>query len=371
MQTRNERGDHPRARRDVPQPRKQHLEPAHVSQYLSWPAMADLKPAYLVHGDDDARLDSWRRRIRARAAEEGPSTGLEVLAGDALTADRFVEATGALTLGVGRRYVLADGVERWKEKEVKQAAEALKSLPPDTVVLMLASGRVSLRSKPPKQPAPNALIKAVEEIGGEVLLCQAPSAAKYPAWTAEQGSELGLEITQDAARALVERVGTDERRNVRQRRLMRELEKLAIYAPDGGRVDRETVEEATMSDVEARVYELADALIEGDKERALLLGEDLRDRGADMMHIVFAMLRQVHQAHVAAAMVEDGRSLKEVATRLGLPEWRVRPIAGQAQRTDAARLERVLNQLAELDYAVRGGTDVDAPTLLSLMLAEA
>jgi hypothetical protein len=31
----------------------------------------------------------------------------------------------------------------------------------------------------------------------------------------------------------------------------------------------------------------------------------------------------------------------------------------------------VLNQLAELDYAVRGGTDVDAPTLLSLMLAEA
>ena len=70
--------------------------------------MADLKPAYLVHGDDDAKLDSWRERLRARARDEGPSTSLEVLAGDALTIDAFVEATGALTLSVGRRYVLAD-----------------------------------------------------------------------------------------------------------------------------------------------------------------------------------------------------------------------------------------------------------------------
>ena len=333
--------------------------------------MADLKPAYLAHGDDEAKLDSWRRRLRARAVEEGPSTGLEVLAGDALTADAFVEATGALTLAMGRRYVLADGVERWKEKEVKQAVEALKSLPADTVVLMLASGKVSSRSKPPRYPAPAALVKAVTDIGGEVHLCEAPAVAKFPAWTIEQGAELGLEITPDAAQALVERVGTDENRNVRQRRLMRELEKLAIYAPESGRVDRETVEEATMSDVEARVYELADAVIEGDNGRALVLAEDLRDRGAEMMHIVFGMLRQLRQAQVVAAMLEAGASTKDIAARLGVPVWRVRPIAATAQRADSARLKRALEGLAELDYAVRGGTDVDAQTRLSLLLAEA
>src|SRR5690242_17567632 len=180
--------------------------------------MADLKPAYLVHGDDEAKLDSWRRRLRARALEEGPSTGLEVIAGEALTADRFVEATGALTLAMGRRFVLADGVERWKEKEVKQAVEALKSLPADTVVLMLACGKVvRRRGEDPKGPAPGALVKAVTEIGGEVQVCGAPTAAKYPAWTVKQGEELGLTISADAAQALVERVGTDENRNVRQR----------------------------------------------------------------------------------------------------------------------------------------------------------
>ena len=332
--------------------------------------MADFKPAYLVHGDDDARLDSWRRRLRARALEEGPSTGLEVLAGDALTADRFVEATGALTLATGRRYVLADGIERWKEKEVKQAADALGSLPPDTVVLMLASGKVvRRRGDAAKGPAPDALVKAVAAIGGEVHLCDAPTPSKYPAWTMTQGEELGLTISADAAQALVERVGTDENRTVRQRRLMRELEKLAIYAPEDGRVERETVEEATMPDVEARAFELADAVIDGDRERALLLAEDLRDRGAEMMHIVFAMLRQLRQARRAAAMLEAGASKQEIASALRVPPFVANQIAARAGRADAQQLERTMEDLAELDYAVRGGDNVDAPTMLTLILA--
>lgn len=332
--------------------------------------MADLKPAYLVHGDDDAKLDSWRERLRARARDEGPSTSLEVLAGDALTIDAFVEATGALTLSVGPRYVLADGVDRWKEKDLKQAAEALNDLPPDTVVLLIASGKVvRRRGQPSKGPAADALAKAVAAIGGEVQLCEAPSPARYPAWTVKQGAELGLAVSEDAAQALVERVGTDDNRNVRQRRLMRELEKLAIYAPEGGRVDRETVEAATMSDVEARAYELADAVIEGHRERALLLAEDLRDRGAEMMHIVFAMLRQLRQARTAAAMLEAGASKQEIASALRVPPFIANQIAARAARADPAALERTLDELAELDYTVRGAANRDPATALTLTIA--
>jgi DNA polymerase-3 subunit delta len=334
--------------------------------------MADLKPAYLVHGDDEAKLDSWRQRLRARARDEGPSTSLEVIAGEALTIDAFVEAMGALTLSVGRRYVLADGVDRWKEKDVKQAAEALYALPPDTVALLIASGKVvRRRGQPSKGPAADALAKAVAAIGGEVQLCEAPSPSKFPAWTIKQGAELGLAVSEDAAQALVERVGTDDNRNVRQRRLMRELEKLAIYAPEGGRVDRETVEAATMSDVEARAYELADAVIEGHRERALLLAEDLRDRGAEMMHIVFAMLRQLRQARTAAAMLEAGASKQEIASALRVPPFIANQIAARAGRADPADLERTLEELAELDYTVRGAVNRDPVTALTLTIAGA
>ena len=200
-------------------------------------------------------------------------------------------------------------------------------------------------------------------IGGEVQVCEAPRANRLPAWVLEQGRELDLIVSEDAAHALVERVGAD------QRRLVRELEKLACYGPEGGRVDRDAVEALTVSDVEARAYELGDALIDGDRERALLLGEDLRERGAEMMHIVFALLRQLRQARKAAAMLERGASTQELASALRVPPFVAKQIAAQAGRADAARLEQALERLADLDYAVRGGTNLDAGTGLTLTLA--
>ena len=43
--------------------------------------MAELKPAYLVSGDDDAKIDAWRARVRKRAEDENGPGGLEAFDG--------------------------------------------------------------------------------------------------------------------------------------------------------------------------------------------------------------------------------------------------------------------------------------------------
>jgi DNA polymerase III delta subunit len=70
-------------------------------------------------------------------------------------------------------------------------------------------------------------------------------------------------------------------------------------------------------------------------------------------------------------VLERGGSRKDVAAALGMPEWRAKAIVAQAERADGARLERLAAALADLDYAVRGGTNVDAGTELTLMVAGA
>jgi DNA polymerase III delta subunit len=152
---------------------------------------------------------------------------------------------------------------------------------------------------------------------------------------------------------------------------MRELEKIVIYAPPEGRVDVETVEELTASDAEARTYELADALVDGDTALAASLAEDLHSRGADIMYVLFALLRKVRDTRVAWAVLEEGGSTKDVAAALGVPDWKARPIKANAERADGQRLERLASALADLDYAVRGGANVDAGTELTLMVAGA
>ena len=53
--------------------------------------MADLKPVYLISGDDDAKIDAWRARVRRRAEDEGGPGALEAF-DDYLASDAPLEA---------------------------------------------------------------------------------------------------------------------------------------------------------------------------------------------------------------------------------------------------------------------------------------
>ena len=97
--------------------------------------MAKLKPAYLVCGDDDAKIDAWRLRVRRRAEEERGPGGLEGF--DARQSDPGeVEEQLAVPLDPGTRYLLVDDVgfvegrassARWRRRS--------KELPPEIVLV--------------------------------------------------------------------------------------------------------------------------------------------------------------------------------------------------------------------------------------------
>jgi DNA polymerase-3 subunit delta len=321
--------------------------------------MADLKPAYLIWGEDEGKIDAWRSRVRKRAAED-PEATLVVLRDERLKGEAAAEEIGALTLSRGRRYVLIDGpVQKWKAADVKEVAAALDSLPQQTVAVFVAVGE-----------APKTLGKAVKACGGEVHECKGPKPREYRDWTAQQAGKLGLELDRDAVDVLLGSALRDDKNRIRQQSVLRELEKLVTYAGDGSAVDADTVKLLTSSG-DARMFELADAVIEGDRERALRLAERLRTQGEDMMYILFALLRQIRNAHRAWAMVNAGKSVAEVRSKLGVPEFVARKIVSQVKNLDGERFERALDLLAELDWSVRGGTDRDAESVLTLMLAGA
>jgi DNA polymerase-3 subunit delta len=110
--------------------------------------VAALKPAYLVHGDDHARIGERRAKLRALAEREGGASGAEVLEGEAATPEAVAFALSAMTFATGRRVVIVDGVERWKDKEVEAHLGAIMAdLPPETTVAFFA--REEGRAKAP------------------------------------------------------------------------------------------------------------------------------------------------------------------------------------------------------------------------------
>jgi DNA polymerase-3 subunit delta len=328
--------------------------------------MSDLKPAYLVSGDDEVKLDSWRRRLRSRAEAEGPSTTLEVLKDERVTGEAVAAVLSSMTLSIGQRYVLVEGVERWKERDAEPVAGALAGLPAETVVVFIASPREERGRRKAVSP-PARLVKAVKAAGGEVHVHKAPKDKAYPVWVVERARELGVALTRDGAQALLELVGH------KQRRLLRELEKLSIFVGggSGGEVGRDAVERIASSAVEPRTYELANAVIEGDGQRALRLAENLRAQDEDLMYILFALLRALRDSHRVWVLVTCGASPGDVQSDLRVPDFVARRLVEQARRADGERIERAIDLVAELDYEIRGGGSLDAESALTLTLARA
>src|SRR3954462_9208470 len=109
--------------------------------------MAGLKPVYLICGDDDPKIDSWRARVRRRAEDENGPGALETFHGQTDKPDVVAAALATLTFATGDRYLLVDGVEAWKAAELDPLERALQEVPPGTVRGLVVRGKALARPR--------------------------------------------------------------------------------------------------------------------------------------------------------------------------------------------------------------------------------
>ncbi|MDX6661941.1 MAG: polymerase subunit delta [Solirubrobacterales bacterium] len=321
--------------------------------------MADVKPAYLIAGTDIAKIEATRARLRARAEGDGDGTGsLEVFepheGRSAPDAEGVVAALPAMSLTPGRRYVLADGVERWKPADCESVAAALAALPPETTLVLIA------RDKPPPR-----LAKAVEAAGGEVLAYDAPRERDLPARLVAEAAKRGFRLEIEAARLLVDRMGSSSVR------LANELDRLALWAGNGGEVSAADLEAMIADTSEAALWALSDALIEGDSARAMAIGERLIAQGEPLPRLVYGLAGRLRQAQQVVAQLEAGRSPADAAAGLKMHPYAAKMLVRRLRDASSDDLRQATIALADLEVATRGGSDHSEQVSLTLSLRRA
>jgi DNA polymerase III subunit delta len=299
--------------------------------------------AYLIHGDDHGRISERRARLRAMAESESGPAGVEVFEGDSCTPDAVAAALSAMTFAIGRRFVIADGVERWKEAEAELVAAALKGLDPETLTVSFFA-REDGRMK-----APAALIKAVEAAGGQVAIEGTVKPRELPRWVASRASELGLDIDNQAARALIAQVGD------RQQRLLRELEKLGLEYGQGATIGVEEVHESCAGSAERKVWTLADALVAGDRKAATRALIELRQQGERLPGLLFGMVRRLRDAVTIAEALAAGQPPAQVKRSLRMPSFAADRLISDVSKRDVDAYRRALELMADLEVESRGG----------------
>jgi DNA polymerase III subunit delta len=303
------------------------------------------KPAYLIHGDDHGRIAERRARLRELAESISGAEGVELLEGEEATAERAAAALDAMTLTLSRRFIIVDGAERWKDKELDGLVASLAAMPPETTVAFFA--REESRAK-----APDRLRAAVRDAGGDISPELSVKSWELPKWAAAQARELGVELEPEGARALVRHVGD------RQQRLVRELEKLALgldaEAP-AEPLDADAVERLTASSAERRAWTVADAIVAGDMRTAVSAYLQLRQQGERLPGLIYWISQRVRSAHDVAAALDAGEAPAQVKRRLRMPSRAADRLIADARRTGSDRLAEAVGEIADLELASRGG----------------
>lgn len=259
----------------------------------------ELRPFYLLVGEDDY----LRRRAEGmivEAALEPPERGLNltVLSATEASAEEVLESVRVLPFMANRRVVVVREAERFfTERTLPEALQHyLKNPNPQGILVLSASG------KWPRKDQKEWLYDLTPSGRGEVLY-----------WIRRFAAEKGMKISPGALTLLRELVGDD------LMALSNEVEKLALFKGEGGVVEEGDVQEVVADVRVASVFELVEAMEEGDLKRGLAVLEKIWAQGEPSPKILGAIawrLRERIKREANPKLLEALRRLHEVDLRL-------------------------------------------------------
>jgi DNA polymerase-3 subunit delta len=253
--------------------------------------------AVLLYGPDEG-LVRERAGIIARSICPDLKDPFRVadLSAVTLAADpaRLADEAAQLSFTGGRRVVRVRGIG---DSLAKLFAEFLATTSGDALTVA-ESGDLNARS---------ALRRAFEAAPtGAAIACYPDTARDLAAVVRETLATHRVTASRDAGQFLVEHLGSD-------RQLTRsELEKLALYAGEGGRVE---LEDARLSISDSAALELDDAVMaaaEGDAPKVERVLGRVFQEGESPVSIVRALLRHLQRLHILAARVTAGQPIDGV-----------------------------------------------------------
>ena len=268
------------------------LQGARVQRFISAPDAAIR--AILLHGEDEGLVRERAKRItQAIVPDLGDPFRVAELSGEALRADpvRLDDEARALSLVGGRRVVRIRGAD---DAQAPLFERFFKSPPPGDSLVVVEAGDLSGKS---------ALRRAFEAAkDGAALQCRADGEEELAALVDSVMASHRVTVARDARRYLAEHLSGDRLLN------RGELEKLALYAGDGGSVSYDEARAVVGDSAEITLDDAVKAAAAGDLaalERSL---QRAFEEGESPVTVLRAALRHFQRLYVAAARVAAGAS---------------------------------------------------------------
>lgn len=301
---------------------------------------------HLFYGDDSYAVGEARQKLERELLDPSwREFNMTVLPGDA-PARQIIEALLSVPFGGGNRLVVVKDpaflAGKAEDPSVADLEAVLEQGLPDYAHLVLTSAKADSRLK---------LVKKLQKAG----VVREFSTAKPWQLQEQLGGWIGEEVTKrqrriapDATAALLEATRGD------RWRLLREIEKLTVYAPEGARITVEMVQEVVAGS-ETDVFALTDALAKKRHAEAwIALSKILTtDHPLKVLAAVATIMRNWLKLKQYAA---QGMNASAIAQATGArSDFKIRKDLELIKAWRVPELEAAIALLGELDHALKTG----------------
>lgn len=298
-----------------------------------------LKPVYIVVSAEPLLVERAVGHLRAVAAPEATRAfNYDVVQGKGATATQVLNLAQTLPMMAKRRLVEVRDFGAVKAAELAGLLPYLADPNPTTTLLCVAE-KVDKRVK---------FFQTVKKKGFLFELEAPKNDRALVKWAREEAATRGIDMESRAVTRLVDVVGKD------LARLSLSMEQLSLYAGDA-RIGVEHVEDLIAETRERSVFELTDAIGEGDRPRALTAVASLFDQRQSAIGVVIMLARHMRQLSATHEAMRARLPRRELPGAIGAPPFVIDKLMGQARRFPPAAVSRSLCLLAEADYALKGG----------------
>jgi DNA polymerase-3 subunit delta len=315
--------------------------------------LSDLKPVYLIFGDEDLLLEQAVRRLRKRLqAVADLDFNMETFDGENADVGEVVAAANTLPFMSDRRLVIVRNADKLPSSALAELAEYAAN-PAQTTCLVLVARKIARNTK---------LFKAVDALKG-TFEYRAPRRHEYPGKVAEFFKARGRTVTPDGAELLVASVGRD------LRRLSIEVDNIVSWSEGTGPLTAQDVADVISQTAPVSVFDFTDAVGGRDAGSALRLLATLLVQGESPQGVHAMAVRHARQLLSARALLDRGGNSGAIAREMGMPEWLAGRIVNQAKRFTTSELVDALRGAADAEWRMKT-SQADARLVLERWVLE-
>ena len=305
----------------------------YLSQLKSSLAKGQLKPVYVIYGNNEFEFREALTLLKERAAREGdPDLSIVELSRDQRDLAYIMDSLQTAPMFVKLRMIIMQAADQFVNQHRKVLEKYILSPSPSGVLVMTLE----------KWNRTTKLAKAVEKLGGDISCWLPRSSGDVLTWTINRArSAHGKSIDGRAAELLMNLCQEDPAA------IDGELTKLELFVGTAQQITQADVMAAAMSYAVDNPFDIADRIMEGDHLGALKAADGLMSEGLPAVALV-GILRSSFRRLLQLVLLAERDGPAAAARSITYPKER-EAMTARLSRYTGTRLLRGYRALLEAD----------------------